>query len=179
MSIPRWKLSETYTEDEEWLLKRLERKQKLYGFLRREGNRIIDEEFQDELASMYRDSGAGRVTVAPGLMAMATLLQGYQGVSDAEAVELSAVDMRWQMVLGCLGVRKPAFSQGALHDFRHRLIEHDMDRRLLERTVEVARETRGFDYKKLPKSLRVAVDSAPIGSASYPTTSAWGSGPAT
>lgn len=162
MSIPRWKLSETYTEEEEWLLKRLKRTRMLYGFLRREGNRIIDDAFQEELASMYRASGAGRVPVAPGLMAMATLLQGYQGVSDAEAVELSVVDMRWQMVLGRLGEKKPAFSQGALHDFRHRLIKWDMDRRLLERTVEVARETKGFDYKKLPKSLRVAVDSAPL-----------------
>jgi hypothetical protein len=36
-----------------------------------------------------------------------------------------------------------------------------MDRRLLERTVEFAR-TRGFDPKKLPKDLRVAMDSMPL-----------------
>jgi IS5 family transposase len=37
-----------------------------------------------------------------------------------------------------------------------------MDRRLLERTVELARETAGFDWRKLPRSLRVAVDSSPF-----------------
>ena len=37
-----------------------------------------------------------------------------------------------------------------------------MDRRLLERTVELARKTKEFDWKKLPKDLRVAVDSMPL-----------------
>ena len=41
--------------------------------------------------------------------------QGYVGASDAEAVELSLVDLRWQMVLDCLGATSPPFSQG---DFR-------------------------------------------------------------
>jgi hypothetical protein len=95
-------------------------------------------------------------------MAMAVVLQGYTGASDAEAVELTLVDLRWQMVLDCLGAQQPAFSQGALHDFRHRLIKHDMDRRLLERTAELARSTGEFDPKKLPKTLRVAMDSAPL-----------------
>ena len=39
---------------------------------------------------------------------------------------------------------------------------HEMDRRLLERTIELARQTAAFDWKKLPKALRVAVDSRPL-----------------
>jgi IS5 family transposase len=66
------------------------------------------------------------------------------------------------MTLDRLGADTPAFSQGALVDFRDRLIRADMDRRLLERTVELARETAGFDWRKLPRSLRVAVDSSPF-----------------
>jgi len=50
-------------------------------------------------------------------MAMAALLQGYTGPSDAEVVELTVVDLRWQMFLDCLGVRKPPFSQGAFQTF--------------------------------------------------------------
>ncbi len=50
-----------------------------------------------------------------------------------------------------------AFSQGALQAFRERLIANDMDRRLLERTIELARATSEFDWKKLPKTLRVAI----------------------
>ena len=37
-----------------------------------------------------------------------------------------------------------------------------MDRRLLERTVEFARAHGGFDPKKLPRDLRVAMDSMPL-----------------
>ncbi len=162
MSIPRWSPSKTYTKQEEFLLRRLKRYRKLYAFLRRHRMEIFDDEFQDELASMYRDTGAGKCPVPPALLGMAVLLQGYESASDAGAVELTVVDLRWQMVLGCLGANEAAFSQGALHDFRHRMIRHDMDRRLLERTVEVARRTKGFDPKKLPAILRIAVDSAPL-----------------
>jgi hypothetical protein len=90
------------------------------------------------------------------------LLLAYCGSSDAEAVQQSVVDLRWQMVLDCLGASRPLFSQGALHDFRQRLIRHDLDRRLLERTAELATKTGAFDRKKLPKSLRVAIDSKPL-----------------
>ena len=58
------------------------------------------------------------------------------GLTLAQAVELAVVDARWQMVLGVLGDDDAPFSQGALPAFRQRLIAHDMDRRLLERTIE-------------------------------------------
>jgi hypothetical protein len=77
-------------------------------------------------------------------------------------VELTVVDLRVQMVLGCLGTEVPAFSQGALQEFRERLIAADLDRRVLERTVELAKATQAFDHRKLPKTLRVAIDSSPL-----------------
>lgn len=144
------------------MLQRLDRVRKLLGFLRLHRHVLFNDEFQAELESMYRDTGAGKDPVPPAMMAMATFVQAYLGVSDAEMVELTVVDLRVQMVLGCLGAAKPAFSQGALCDFRERLIRTDMDRRLLERTVELARETGGFDWRKLPRSLRLAVDSSPF-----------------
>jgi hypothetical protein len=162
MSIPRWNPPQQPTRQEQFLLRRLTRTRKLFGFLREHRHELFDDAFQAELEAMYRDTGAGREPIAPAQLAMALLLQGYVGASDAEAIELTVVDLRWQMVLGCLGATEPAFSQGALHDFRHRLIRADMDRRLLERTVELARTTKAFDWKKLPKTLRVAIDSAPL-----------------
>jgi hypothetical protein len=162
MTVPRWNPPQQPTRQELFLLRRLTRTRKLFGFLRENRHELFDDAFQAELEAMYRDTGAGKEPVAPAQLAMGVLLQGYVGASDADAVELTVVDLRWQMVLGCLGATEPAFSQGALHDFRHRLIRHDMDRRLLERTVELARKTKGFDWKKLPKTLRVAVDSAPL-----------------
>lgn len=162
MSIPRWKPSRDCTKLEKLLLKRLRRTRKLFAFLREYRHELFDDAFQNELETMYRDTGAGLEPLPPALMAMVVLLQGYMGTSDAEAVELSVVDLRWQMVLGRLGDTEPAFSQGTLQGFRQRLIRTDMDRRLLENTVDLARRTRAFDPKKLPKSLRVAVDSSPL-----------------
>jgi len=162
MSIERWRPRQAHTKQEEALLRRLCRTKKLFGFLREHRHELFDDEFQAELEGMYRNTGAGKDPVPPALLAMAVLLQGYQGVSDAEAVELTVVDLRWQMVLGRLGSGEPAFSQGALFDFRERLIRADMDIRLLERTIELARQTKSFDWKKLPKTLRVAIDSSPL-----------------
>lgn len=158
----RWTPATTISKKEAFLLKRLTRTKKLFGFLRQVRHELFDEDFQRELEGMYRGSGAGKTPVPPALMAMAVLLQAYAGASDAEAVELTVVDLRWQLVLDRLGADEPAFSQGALHDFRARLIRTNMDRRLLERTVEFARSRGGFDPKKLPTNLRVAMDSMPL-----------------
>src|SRR5664279_6030291 len=162
MTIAHWTPRTTIGRQEQFLLKRLQRTRKLFAFLRLYRHQLFDEAFQNELASMYRDTGAGKDAKPPALMAMVLLLQGYLGTSDAEAVELSVVDLRWQMVLDRLGADEPAFSQGALQNFRERLIAADLDRRLLERTVELAKQTRAFDAKKLPKSLRIAIDSSPL-----------------
>lgn len=160
--MKRWSPSLPLSRKEQFLIKRLKRTRKLFAFLRLHRHELFDDGFQAELEGMYRSTGAGEEPVPPALMCMVVILQGYLRISDAEAVEMSIVDMRWQMVLGCLEAEDPPFSQGGLQNFRERLIRADMDRRLLERTIELARETKEFDWKKLPKDLRVAVDSRPL-----------------
>src|SRR5437764_1341380 len=162
MTIARWTPPVAPTRQEQFLLKRLDRVRKLLGFLRLHRHELFDDEFQDELAAMYRTTGAGKAARPPAMMAMATLVQGYLGISDAEMIELTVVDLRVQMVLGCLGAEHPPFSQGALQEFRERLIAANLDRRVLERTVELAKVTKAFDPRKLPKTLRVAIDSSPL-----------------
>ncbi len=162
MGSMRWAPPIEVTKQEQWLLKRLVRTGRLFGFLREHRHELFDDGFQAELESMYRETGAGSEPIPPALMAMAVLLQAYEGTSDVKVVEMTVVDLRWQMVLDRLGNREPAFSQGALVQFRERLIRHDMDRRLLERTIELAKRSKGFDWKKLPKKLRVAMDSSPL-----------------
>lgn len=158
----RWTPPVELTKQEQFILKRLGKVRTLLPFLRRHRHALFDEAFQAKLDGMYRATGAGKAAVPPALMAMATLLQGYLSVSDAMMVELTMLDLSVQCVLGCVGSETPAFSQGAFHDFRVRLIEHDMDQRLLERTVELARATGEFDAKKLPKTLRIGIDSSPL-----------------
>ena len=162
MTIARWTPPVAPTKQEQFLLKRLGRVRKLLGFLRQHRHELFDDAFQEELAAMYRTTGAGKEARPPAMMAMAMLVQGYLGMSDAEMIELTVVDLRVQMVLGCLGAEAPPFSQGALQEFRERLIAADLDRRVLERTVELAKTTNAFDHRKLPTTLRVAIDSSPL-----------------
>lgn len=161
MSIPRWTPRTETTKQEERRLKSLGKTRKLLVFLRTYRDRLFDEAFQTELSSMYRDTGEGIAPVPPALLAMTLLLQGYEGIGDARAIERTWSDKGWQMVLD-VDSDEPAFGQGTLSAFRERLIAHDMDRRLLERTVELAKETEAFDWKKLPRTLRLAVDSRPL-----------------
>jgi len=49
-----WKLPTEPTRREQAILKRLDRTRKLFKFLRLHRHEIFDDEFQPELASMYR-----------------------------------------------------------------------------------------------------------------------------
>jgi len=160
--VKRWLPKAELSKREAFLMKRLRRTRKLFAFLRLHRHELFDESFQAELESMYRKTGAGAEPVPPALLCTVLLLQAYVQASDAEAVELSIVDARWQMVLDCMGADEPPFSQGGLQQFRERLIAADLDRRLLDKTIELARGTKEFDWKKLPKDLRLAVDSRPL-----------------
>jgi hypothetical protein len=116
-------------------MKRLVRNKKLFAFLRLHRHELFDDKFQEELEGMYRTTGAGTEPLPPALLCMVVLLQAYAGVSDAEAVELTVIDARWQLVLDCMNAESPVISQGALQQFRERLVAAGFDRRLLERTV--------------------------------------------
>jgi hypothetical protein len=143
---------------EERTVLRLIKRAKLFVFLREHRHEIFDESFQRELCTVYRESKLGRPPVPPARLALATILQAYSGVSDDEAMEAMVMDRRWQLVLDCLGADEPPFSKWTLVEFRKRLIEGDLDRRLIERTVEVAKRRGGFSNKRL----RAALDSSPL-----------------
>src|SRR5262245_45217259 len=93
------------------------KKAKLYAFLRHHRHELFDEPFQRELASMYPERRRGEEPVPPALMAMATLLQAYEGLSDEDAVEATVDSRRWQMLLDTLDSDEPAFGQGTLFEF--------------------------------------------------------------
>lgn len=163
----RWKPPLELTKREQMIMKRLNRVRPLFGFLRKHRHEIFDDAFQEQLAGMYRQTGAGDEPHAPAMLCMVILLQGYVGASDAEAVEFAVMDLRWQMVLDCLDAEEPPFSQGALQAFRERLVTHEMDRTLLERTAALVREgvVTMAEGKSLSKAVRVAIDSRPLAGA--------------
>jgi IS5 family transposase len=138
---------------------RLCKNRPLYRFLRVHRHLIFDDELVAELNSMYAEAGRGRPPGSPVRLAMAMLLQVAFDEADSEVPMLTAVDLRWRMVLDLLGSpEQPAFSQGTVFNFRQRAIEHGFAEKLLEKTVEVARRTKGFSHKRL----RAVIDSSPL-----------------
>jgi Transposase DDE domain/Transposase domain (DUF772) len=134
------------------------RRARLFVFLRLHRHELFDEQFQAELAESYVDSPKGQPPVPPARLALATILQAYAKVSDDEVIEATVMDRRWQLVLDCMGAEEPPFSKGTLVAFRGRLIEKNLDRRLIERTVGLAAQTKGFGAR----ALRAALDSSPL-----------------
>jgi hypothetical protein len=134
------------------------RRARLFVFLRLHRHELFDEQFQAELARTYVDSPKGQPPVPPARLALAVILQAYTKVSDDEVIEATVMDRRWQLVLDCMNTEEPPFSKGTLVGFRGRLIEQDLDRRLIERTVELAARTGGFGAR----ALRAALDSSPL-----------------
>ncbi len=146
-------------------MKRLKRVRALFGFLRQQRHVLFDDAFQDALAEMYRETGAGDEPLPPAMLCMALLLQGYVGVSDAEAVECSVVDLRWQMVLGCLRHDGARVLPGGIAGLP-RAVDRARDGPSATRTDgRVGARAGTFtdaEKKALSKAIRIAVDSRPF-----------------
>jgi hypothetical protein len=144
---------------EEAAVLKLCKKQKLWGFLRTHRHRLLDDEVRRALVAMYaNDPRGGHPPLGAERLALAMLLQvGFQ-VADHEVPTLTAVDRRWQMVLDCLGATTPAFSQGTVFNFRERARASGLMHLLLNKTIELARASKGFSHKRL----RAIFDSSPL-----------------
>ena len=152
----RWNPAVELSAKEQRVVKVLKRIGRFYVFLREVRHELFDEEFQAELAKAYAPRGTA--PLPPALLAMVTLLQAYGQTGDADAVVTAQMDRRWQLVLDCLDADEAPFSQGVLSQFRARMIDHDLDKKLLERTVEIAKRTGKFGWQRL----KAALDSSPL-----------------
>src|SRR6266540_1431665 len=142
------------------VIKRIKRA-KLFVWLREHRHELLDADFQAELAQMYQDKPVGQPPVPPAQLALATILQAYTGASDDEVqvLEATVMDRRWQLVLDCMDHAQAPFSKATLGAFRTRLIAHDLDRRLVERTVALYGQLTG---RVAGGKLRAALDSSPL-----------------
>jgi hypothetical protein len=143
---------------EQEVIKRIKRA-KLFVWLREHRHELFDEDFQAELAGMYQDKPVGQPPVPPAQLGLATILQAYTGASDDEVLEAVVMDRRWQLVLDCMDHAQAPFSKTTLVSFRGRLIEHGLDRRLVERTVALYGQLTG---RVAGGKLRAALDSSPL-----------------
>jgi len=153
-----WNPPIALTAEEQKIAARTRKTRKFFVFLREHRHELLDADLQRTLANSYSPEPGGHEPVEAGLLALATLLQAYCHVGDRDAVELTVMDKRWQMVLDCLGAEHPPFSQGTLFNFRMRLITHNLDKTLLDRTVALAETTGGFGARQL----RAVLDSTPL-----------------
>lgn len=125
-----------------------------YGFLAKQRGELFKDE---EFAELYsRDWG--RPSVPPSLLATALLLQIHDRVSDEEARQRAAFDLRWKVALG-LEVEERPFAKSTLQLFRAQLILHEKVRLPFERSLELARR-RGF--LRPERKLRLALDTTAV-----------------
>jgi IS5 family transposase len=157
MRPPLWQPAVDLSPAEHAIVKRV-RRAKLFVFLRHHRHALFSADFQAELATLYQEAPQGQPPIPPAQLALALILQAYTGVSDDEVIEATTMDRRWQLVLDCLDAETPPFSKGTFVTFRARLIEQHLDRRLLERTIELAATTGAFGSRQL----RAALDSSPL-----------------
>ena len=157
MRPPLWHPLVELSTAEHAIIKRI-RRAKLFVFLRQHRHELFTDAFQQELMMLYKDQPQGQPPVPPAQLALATIVQAYTQVSDDEVIEATTMDRRWQLVLDCLDTETPPFSKGTLVAFRQRLIAQQLDRRLLERTVEIAATCGAFGSRQL----RAALDSSPL-----------------
>jgi hypothetical protein len=153
----RWKFSTgSQQKAEERVAAKLRAASKFYRFLFEVRAELFDDEFQDALIAAY--DPRGQEPCPPALLAMVNLLQRYSGCGDRDAVDAAENDRRWQLVLGTVGSDEAPFGQGSLVRFRARMTAHDLDKRLVDRTIELAKRTKKFGWT----NLKVMLDSSPL-----------------
>jgi hypothetical protein len=157
MRPPQWQPRIKLSKKEQKVVKRI-RRAKLFIFLRDVRHELFNEAFQTELGTIFKDSTVGKSPIPPAKLALAIILQAYMGVSDDEVIEELEMDKRWQLVLDCLDCEQAPFSKATLVRFRTALIAKGFDRRLIERTVEMAHLQGGF----CDRYLRGALDASPL-----------------
>ena len=73
----------------------------------------------------------GRPAASPGALALVSVLQYAEGLSDRQAADQVRARMDWKFLLG-LELDDPGFDFSILGDFRSRLIRHGLEERVLE-----------------------------------------------
>jgi transposase len=101
---------------------------------------------RDELGAIYRDEEfadlypqTGQPAFSPWRLALVTLLQYVEDLTDRQAAEAVRERIDWKYVLG-LELSDPGFDASVLTEWRERLLAHGAEEQLLERVLMVCRE---------------------------------------
>src|SRR3954447_15976803 len=101
---------------------------------------------RDRLGAVFADSdfadlypALGQPAYAPWRLALVTLMQFREGLSDRQAADAVRGRIDWKYLLA-LELADAGFDYSVLCEFRGRLIEHKAGERLLGRLLDAARE---------------------------------------
>src|SRR5215211_5124015 len=126
----------------------------VYRFLARERGRLFPPEL---FADLFESTG--RRSVPPSILAVVMVLQRLEGLSDREAADRFAFDVRWRYAAGVAdavaGEESASFASTVLVDFRARLRASADPDRIFRVTCELARQA-GL------VGMRRVLDSAPL-----------------
>src|ERR671939_1076310 len=90
-----------------------------------------------DFADLYPEQG--RPGYPPSRLALVTLMQFREGLSDRQAAEAVRARIDWKYLLG-LELTDPGFDHSVLCEFRARLLAGSAEERLLERVLEACRD---------------------------------------
>src|SRR5215510_4618905 len=107
----------------------------LYVDLHTEIGAIYDAHF---FADFYADRGHP-VEVAPWRLALATVMQYIEGLTDRQTADAVRRCMDWKYALS-LELTDAGFDFTLLHDFRQRLLTHDGAQRLLDTLLDACKK---------------------------------------
>jgi transposase len=114
--------------------------------------------FRDEsFAGLYAPK-MGRPSVPPSLLATALVLQYHDRISDEEARDRAAYDLRWKVALGIELDDRP-FAKSTLQEFRAQLILHEAQGAIFQESLELAKRQ---GYFKGKRKLKLALDTTNI-----------------
>ena len=108
----------------------------MYRLLAEHGDELFGDDY---FADLFKVSRLGRPTVPARTVATVMLLQAHEGLSDGEAVDRLAFDLRWRAAAG-LPVAAESFHPTVLVGMRNRLRASDRPRRLFEDVTVLARQ---------------------------------------
>src|SRR5512143_3532824 len=101
---------------------------------------------RDELGTCFRDEDfgdlfprAGQPSLSPWRLALVSLLQFRENLSDRQAAEAVRARIDWKYLLG-LDLTDPGFDASVLCEFRARLVKGGAEERLLEKLLARCRE---------------------------------------
>jgi transposase len=107
----------------------------VYRLLAEHGDQLFGDEY---FADLFARSRLGRPTVAARVVATVMLLQAHEGLSDREACDRLAYDLRWKAAAG-IAVGSGSFHPTVLVGMRNRLRASERPRRLFEDVNTTAR----------------------------------------